>query len=163
MAGAVLVNRAKDLLQKAPVDLPCELRQRMIHVDDLVEPRAEQIVPPAVHTRHRLHGIISARLHSRRESRLQTDGNLQENTAHPREILQMKINDTAEKSNRFNAKGIVHGRLVRASRLANGTPYGNRLVCHCRHAGIQTWPPMRSCTLDSWVRGNDIFTARAAR
>jgi hypothetical protein len=36
---------------------------------------------------------------------------LQENTAHPREILQMKINDTAEKSNRFNAKGIVHGRL----------------------------------------------------
>jgi hypothetical protein len=35
---------------------------------------------------------------------------LQENTAHPREILQMKINDTAEKSNRFNAKGIVHGR-----------------------------------------------------
>jgi hypothetical protein len=25
--------------------------------------------------------------------------------------LQMKINDTAEKSNRFNAKGIVHGRL----------------------------------------------------
>ena len=112
MAGAVLVNRAKDLLQKAPVDLPCELRQRMFHVDDLVEPRAEQIVPPAVHTRHRLHGIISARLHSRRESRLQTDGNLQENTAHPREILQMKINDTAEKSNRFNAKGIVHGRRI---------------------------------------------------
>jgi hypothetical protein len=37
---------------------------------------------------------------------------LQENTAHPREILQMKINDTAEKSNRFNAKGIVHGRLI---------------------------------------------------
>jgi hypothetical protein len=24
----------------------------------------------------------------------------------------MKINDTAEKSNRFNAKGIVHGRLL---------------------------------------------------
>src|SRR5471032_765966 len=116
MAGAVLVNRAKDLLQKAPVDLPCELRQRMIHVDDLVEPRAEQIVPPAVHTRHRLHGIISARLHSRRESRLQTEGNLQESTAHPREILQMKIDDTAEKSNRFNAKGIVHGRLKRLAR-----------------------------------------------
>jgi hypothetical protein len=38
---------------------------------------------------------------------------LQENTAHPREILQMKINDTAEKSNRFNAKGIVHGRLYK--------------------------------------------------
>src|SRR5450631_2928429 len=122
MAGAVLVNRAKDLLQKAPVDLPCELRQRMIHVDDLVEPRAEQIVPPAVHTRHRLHGIISARLHSRRESRLQTDGNLQENTAHPREILQMKINDTAEKSNRFNAKGIVHGRLDNLWRPSNTLP-----------------------------------------
>jgi len=45
---------------------------------------------------------------------------LQENTAHPREILQMKINDTAEKSNRFNAKGIVHGRLSKVMKRTEG-------------------------------------------
>jgi hypothetical protein len=31
----------------------------------------------------------------------------------------MKINDTAEKSNRFNAKGIVHGRLAIVDPMAS--------------------------------------------
>ena len=39
--------RAETLLE-APVDRPTELRQRVVHVDDLVEPRFEEIILPAV-------------------------------------------------------------------------------------------------------------------
>jgi hypothetical protein len=62
---------------------------------------------------------------------------LQENTAHPREILQMKINDTAEKSNRFNAKGIVHGRLNGFAFLVGvrRKPYWRQFYAHTPKRG----------------------------
>jgi hypothetical protein len=41
-------RRRKPLLQKAPIDRRGELRQRMTHVDDLIEPSPKQILPPAV-------------------------------------------------------------------------------------------------------------------
>jgi hypothetical protein len=47
-AGAVGVRRAELLLQEAPVDRPRKLRQLVVQVDDLVEPRAKQILPAAV-------------------------------------------------------------------------------------------------------------------
>ena len=43
-AGAVGVNRPELLFQKSPVDRPRQLHQRVVHVDDLVEPRAKQIL-----------------------------------------------------------------------------------------------------------------------
>jgi len=46
MAGLVGIDRAEPLLEKAPVDRPAELRQRVVHVDDLVEPRLEEIFCP---------------------------------------------------------------------------------------------------------------------
>src|SRR6185295_19109667 len=44
LAGAILVNLAEFLFQKSPVDRPRQLRQRMIHVDDLIEPRTKHIL-----------------------------------------------------------------------------------------------------------------------
>ena len=41
---SVGVHGAELLLQKAPVDRPRQLRQCVIHVDDLVEPRTKQIL-----------------------------------------------------------------------------------------------------------------------
>ena len=46
VAGLVRIDRAEPRLEKAPVDRPAELRQRMIEVDDLVKPGPEKIVLP---------------------------------------------------------------------------------------------------------------------
>jgi hypothetical protein len=46
MSGLVGIDRAEPLLEKAPVNRPAELRQRVIQVDDLVEARPEKIVLP---------------------------------------------------------------------------------------------------------------------
>ena len=48
MADLVGIDRAEPLLEEAPIDRPTELRQRVVHVDDLVEPRLEEIILPAV-------------------------------------------------------------------------------------------------------------------
>jgi hypothetical protein len=39
MSDLVGIDRAEPLLEEAPVDRPTELRQRVVHVDDLIEPR----------------------------------------------------------------------------------------------------------------------------
>src|SRR5581483_796730 len=54
-AWAVGINGAEVLLQKTPVNRRGQLRQRMLHVDDLIEPRPKQIVLPAVPTLFRPH------------------------------------------------------------------------------------------------------------
>ncbi len=43
MAGPFRIDRAEPLLQKAPVNRPRQLRQRMIQIDDLIESRPEQM------------------------------------------------------------------------------------------------------------------------
>ena len=48
MSGLVRIDRAQPLLEEAPGNRPAELRQRVIDVDGLVEPRLEEIVLPAV-------------------------------------------------------------------------------------------------------------------
>jgi len=42
MPRLVCIDRAEPFLEKAPVNRPTELRQRVIPVDDLVEPRARK-------------------------------------------------------------------------------------------------------------------------
>jgi len=42
-AGLVLVDRPELPLEEGPVDRPRQLRQRMVHIDDGVQPRAQQI------------------------------------------------------------------------------------------------------------------------
>src|SRR5690348_9002687 len=39
----VAVQRRNLIVDKVPVDLACELRQLVPHIDDLIQPRAEQI------------------------------------------------------------------------------------------------------------------------
>src|SRR6185437_2796135 len=48
MSSLVRIDGAEPPLEKAPVDRPAELRQRVLRVDDLVEPGLEEIVLPAV-------------------------------------------------------------------------------------------------------------------
>ncbi len=48
MPWLVAVNRAEACLEKAPVDRPRELGERMIDIDDLVEPGLEKIVLPGL-------------------------------------------------------------------------------------------------------------------
>ena len=50
------------LFQEAPVDRPRELRQRVIHVDDLVEPRTKQILLAAVPLLPWSHPILRSRI-----------------------------------------------------------------------------------------------------
>ena len=47
-AGAVLVDGAERRLQEAPVDRPRQPHQRVLRVDDLIEPRAKQILLAAL-------------------------------------------------------------------------------------------------------------------
>src|SRR5262249_53037234 len=48
LAWLVAVDRTESLSQKTPVDRPCQLHQRVVHVDDLIQPCAEQILPAAL-------------------------------------------------------------------------------------------------------------------
>src|SRR5437660_489819 len=44
LARFVGVHRPERILQKTPIDRPPQLHQRAFHVDDLIKPRAEQIL-----------------------------------------------------------------------------------------------------------------------
>jgi hypothetical protein len=60
MSSLVRIGRTEPTLEKPPVDSPGQLRQRVAHVDDLVEPRSEKIVLPALPVLLRPHRIASA-------------------------------------------------------------------------------------------------------
>src|SRR5215218_5993366 len=54
-AGRIRIDGSELLLEEAPVDRCCELHHRMIKVDDLVEPRPEEIALPRLPTFLRPH------------------------------------------------------------------------------------------------------------
>jgi hypothetical protein len=71
------VDRAELRFQKPPVDRPRQLYQRVVHVDDLVKPRAEQILLaglPSLAWSHRKSPLYQP---EREESRLVIRGNPQ--------------------------------------------------------------------------------------
>ena len=70
MTGLVGIDRPEPLLQKPPVDGASQLRQRVAQVDDLVEPRPEQVVLSALTPLLRPHRIILPRC-PRRENHAQ--------------------------------------------------------------------------------------------
>ena len=78
VAGLVGIDRAEPRLEKPPVDRPAELRQRVIHVDDLVEPGLEEIVLPAVPPLPGPHRITLRQADGETESRPNPPINLQE-------------------------------------------------------------------------------------
>ena len=90
MSGLVGIDRAEPLLEKAPVDRPAELRQRVIHVDDLVEPGPEEIVLPAVPPLPGPHRITLRQADGETESRPNAPINLQEIKPTDAAFLQMQ-------------------------------------------------------------------------
>jgi hypothetical protein len=78
VAGLVRIDRAEPRLEKAPVDRPAKLRQRVIEVDDLVEPGPEEIVLPAVPPLLGPHRITLRQADEETESRPNQRINLQE-------------------------------------------------------------------------------------
>jgi hypothetical protein len=78
MARSVRIDRAEPLLQKAPIDRKRQLRQRMLQIDDLIEPRPEQIVLAAIAPLPWPHRITLHRADGGRESRPKPPFNLQE-------------------------------------------------------------------------------------
>jgi hypothetical protein len=78
MSDLVGIDRAEPLLEEAPVDRPPELRQRVVQVDDLVEPRLEEIILPAVSPLLGPHRITLRQADGETESRPNTPINLQE-------------------------------------------------------------------------------------
>ena len=77
-------------LEETPVDRPAELRQRVIHVDDLVEPRPEKIVLPAVPPLPGPHRITLRQAGGETESRPIAPINLQEIKPTDAAFLQMQ-------------------------------------------------------------------------
>jgi hypothetical protein len=90
MPGLVRIDRAEPLLEKAPVDRPTELRQRVIPVDDLIEPRPEEIVLSAVPPLPGRHRITLRQADGDTESRPNERINLQEIKPTAAAFLQMR-------------------------------------------------------------------------
>ena len=67
--GIIRVDRPEPLFEKAPVDRPRELHERVIEVDDLVEPGPEEIALPRLPTFLWPHESPRCRLDETRESR----------------------------------------------------------------------------------------------
>jgi hypothetical protein len=82
--------RPEPLLEKAPVDRPVELGERVIDVDDLVEPRSEEIVLPAVQPLPGPHRITLRQAYGETESRPNAPINLQEIKLTGTTFLQMR-------------------------------------------------------------------------
>ena len=85
MSGLVGIDRAEPPLEKAPVDRPAELRQRVIEVDDLVEARPEKIVLPAVSPLPGPHRITLR----------QADGETKSRSSAPIKLQEIKPTDAA--------------------------------------------------------------------
>src|SRR5260370_39470277 len=75
LAGTILVNGAEFLFQKSPVDRPRQLHQRVVHVDDLIEPRTKQVLLAALPPLPWPHQILRSSRRCSTESWLEIRGN----------------------------------------------------------------------------------------
>src|SRR3954447_5324131 len=121
LAGAVRVDRSELLFQKAPVDRSRQLRQRMLHIDDLVEPRTKQILLAALPTLPWPHRILRSSLPAAGNHDARFEGipniNLQEkrpSSSNCRQIQSRQFPQFLLPLNRF---GIFHGRRVNSAGL----------------------------------------------
>ena len=90
MPDLVAIDRAEPPLEEAPVDRPTQLGERVITVDDLVEPRLEEIVLPAVPPLLGPHQITLRQADGATESRSNGPINLQEIKPTATAFLQMQ-------------------------------------------------------------------------
>src|SRR6516164_8521284 len=107
LARLVGIDRAESLFEKTPVDCPCQLHQRVVHVDDLIKPCAEQILlaalPPLAWS-HRKSLAPSAR--SRRitpsDSKESSKSSLQGNRPAKAKNRQIRLLQSAKAPGPFN-------------------------------------------------------------
>jgi hypothetical protein len=90
MSDLIGIDRAEPPLEEAPVDRPTQLGERVISVDDLVEPRLEEIVLPAVRPLLGPHRITLRQADGATESRSNGPINLQEIKPTATAFLQMQ-------------------------------------------------------------------------
>jgi hypothetical protein len=115
-AGAIGVHRAELLFQKPPVDRPRQLRQHVIHVDDLVEPRTKQILLAAFPTLPWPHRPLRSSRRAAENHGLRFKGianfNLQENRRRCPSFRQIQLQEFPQFLLLINRFRIVHGRLA---------------------------------------------------
>ena len=112
VAGLVGIDRAEPRLEKTPVDRPAKLRQRVIEVDDLVEPGPEKIVCPL--SRRSLGRIESPSAKpTERQNHDRTSGSICKKASR-QTPLTCKCNDLPIPGNasKIRPLRIVHGRLI---------------------------------------------------
>ena len=90
MSDLIGIDRAEPPLEEAPVDRPTQLGERVISVDDLVEPRLEEIVLPAVPPLLGPHRITLRQADGATKSRSNRPINLQEIKPTATAFLQMQ-------------------------------------------------------------------------
>jgi hypothetical protein len=88
MPSSVRIGRSEPVLEKPPVDRIAELHKRVSDIDDLVEPRPEQIVLSTLPPLLRPHRIALRPLMRAKESRPTGLRNLQDNDRSNRQIRQ---------------------------------------------------------------------------
>ena len=112
VAGTVGVNRPKCLLQKAPVDDIRKLCQRMLQIDNRVEPGSEQVPLAAVTSLPWSHEESTPRAHGTTESPLATGSNLQENSSKAACFWQISILAGSRFSRLIGVLLILHSGLL---------------------------------------------------
>src|SRR4051812_2215721 len=99
----------------------------MIKVDDLVEPRPEEIALSGLPTFIRPHESPRRRPQAARESRPARRINLQENLSTTAATRQIRLLRTARKLQPIRGLGVLHGRLINPLRATlfpcAGTPF----------------------------------------
>jgi hypothetical protein len=102
------VDRPEPLFQKTPVDRPRQLHQRVVHVDDLIKPRAEQILLaglPSLAWSHRKFPAPSARARgiTACDSKESSKPNLQGSRPATARRRQIRLLKRAQSSKPFNS------------------------------------------------------------
>src|SRR3954451_19561977 len=111
-AGRIRIDGSELLLEEAPVDRCCELHHWMIKVDDLVEPRPEEIALSGLPTFFRPHESPRSCPQAARESRPARRINLPENLSTTAATRQIRLLRTARKLQPIRGLGVLHGRLL---------------------------------------------------
>ena len=115
-ADTVLVDGTELAVQESPVDRPRQPHQRVIHIDDLIEPRAKQILLAALPPFPWPHRTLRQRVQGREITAAKFEGipnaNLQENPRQDPQFRQIPSPGILPSSLPLRRFGIFHGRLT---------------------------------------------------
>jgi hypothetical protein len=107
VAGIVGKDLAEATFQEPPIHGPRQLRQRMVHVDDLIEPGAKQILLARLTPFPWPHLV----LRRSRDTTENHESNLQGIPFRINDFWQIQLPRLANLRFQINGLGILHGRL----------------------------------------------------